>query len=247
MPRPKRAKVASTAARVAKPIKATQPPAASEQLRSRKLAAPEPVQIASEDSDGLVKKATRARRRAPLVESQEEVELTMTGALPVASETDKSSKTRTPVSQGRRTRKSMGSAQNSSSKRSPRATVPAQSRSAQKDTSHVATEEGDSSGFGDHLLSFTSLGSDSPAHGTRPPSAIKVGATPAHERSILALTNFKRRTRQPSLLRMVHQTTDVEDSDQDNMDLYELDDCKYHPHACLNQTCAYRTELYSLP
>ncbi|KAF2442942.1 hypothetical protein P171DRAFT_474258 [Karstenula rhodostoma CBS 690.94] len=228
MPRPKRAKVASTAARVAKPTKVAHLPAAQEQPKSRKPAVPKPVEVASEDSDGLVIRATRARRRAPLVESQEEVELTMTGALPVASERA-SSKNRTPESQARRTRKSMGSAQGSTSKRSPRATVLAQSQSARKETSHAASEEGDSSGFGDHLLSFTSLGSDSPAHGTRPPSAIKVGATPAHERSILALTNFKRRARQPSLLRMVHQTTDVEDSDHDNMDLYDLDD--FHPNA----------------
>ncbi|KAF9734477.1 hypothetical protein PMIN02_004945 [Paraphaeosphaeria minitans] len=231
MPRPKRTKVASTSARVTKPTKATQPPVAQEQSALRKLAAPKPVEVASEDSDGLVIKATRARRRAPRVGSQEQAELTMTGALPVASETDNSSKNHTPISQARRTRKSMGSAQGSSNKRSLKETIPAQSRSAQKDLSHVATEEGDSSEFGDHLLSFTSLGSDSPAHGTRPPSAIKVGATPAHERSILALTNFKRRARQPSLLRMVNQTIDVGDdnSDQSNMDLYELDD--FQPNA----------------
>ena len=104
------------------------------------------------------------------------------------------------------------------------------STSAHKVTNHLEMEEGDSSGFGDHMLSFTSLDSNSPAHGTRPPSAIKVGATPAHERSILALTNFKRRARQPSLLRMVHQTTDLEDNDGEDMDLYadDLDDCEYH-------------------
>jgi hypothetical protein len=231
MPRPKRAKVASTAARVAKPTKATPLPAAPERPKSRKPAAPKPVDTVSEDSDRLVIKAPRARRHALPVESHE-VELTMTGALPAASETDTSSKNRTPQSQAtRRTRKSMGSTQGSLSKRSPRTTVPAQLQSAQKDTSRVATEEGDSSGFGDNLLSFTSLGSDSPAHGTRPPSAIKVGATPAHERSILALTNFKRRARQPSLLRMVHQTTDVEDNDDDDLDLSDFEDCKYYPHA----------------
>jgi hypothetical protein len=232
MPRPKRTKVASTAARVAKPTKATPLPAAPERPKSRKPAAPKPVETASEDSDGLVMKAPRAQRHALRVESHEEVELTMTGALPAASETNVSNKNRTPESQAtKRTRKSMGSAQKSLSRRSPRTTVPAQSLSAQKDTSRVATEEGDSSGFGDHLLSFTSLDSDSPAHGTRPPSAIKVGATPAHERSVLALTNFKRRARQPSLLRMVHQTTDIEDNDHDDLDLSDFEDCKYRPHA----------------
>ncbi|KAF2734596.1 hypothetical protein EJ04DRAFT_512439, partial [Polyplosphaeria fusca] len=70
----------------------------------------------------------------------------------------------------------------------------------------------------DNLLSFGSLDSDSPTHGTRPPSAVKVGATPAHETSILALKNFKRRQRQPSLLRRIHQTTEVEDNDLDDLD-----------------------------
>lgn len=78
------------------------------------------------------------------------------------------------------------------------------------------------------LLSFGSLDSESPAHGTRPPSAMKIGGTPAHETSILALTNFRRRARQPSLLRMVQQTTDVEDNDLDDSDaLDDLDD--FHP------------------
>lgn len=117
---------------------------------------------------------------------------------------------------------SRGSAEQPSTKKT--------STPAHKVTSYLEMEEGDSSGFGDHMLSFTSLDSNSPAHGTRLPSAIKVGATPAHERSILALTNFKRRARQPSLLRMVHQTTDLEDNDGEDMDLYadDLDDCEYH-------------------
>lgn len=56
---------------------------------------------------------------------------------------------------------------------------------------------------------------------------MKIGATPGHEASILALTNFKRRARQPSLLRMVQQTTDVEDNDDsglDDTDNSEFDD-----------------------
>jgi hypothetical protein len=57
-----------------------------------------------------------------------------------------------------------------------------------------------------------------------PPSALKAQGTPAVETSILALTNFKRRPRQPSIIRMVQQTSeggnqsDVEDS------LRDLDD-----------------------
>lgn len=246
MPRPKRTKVASAAARVAKSIEAAQIPTTLEPPKSRKPPAPKLGEFVSEDSDGLVVKATRARRRAPQAESQEEADFTMTGALPVASDIDDASKNHTPVSQARRTRKSVASAQGSSTKRSPKET-PAQSRSARKDISHVVTEEGDSSGFGDHLLSFTSLGSESPAHGTRPPSAIKVGATPAHERSILALTNFKRRARQPSLLRMVNQTMDLEDnhSDNSNMDLYELDDCKHYLRAGPDHSYAYLTRSQS--
>ena len=242
MPRPKRTKVASTVARVAKPSEApVQLPTTQQQSRLRKPTAPKPAESVSEDSDGLVFKATRARRQAPQLVSQEEVGFTMTGALPAASETDTpeiSSKNRTPASNAsRRARKSIDSVQGSSSRKSSRVTASAKSRLAEKDASHVATEDGDSSGFGD--LSFTSLGSDSPAHGTRPPSAIKVGATPAHERSILALTNFRRRPRQPSLLRMVHQTTDLEDNDLDDLDLSDLEDCKYCPHTYSIYACAH--------
>ena len=99
----------------------------------------------------------------------------------------------------------------------------AQASSPAQDASELALE-GDS-GFGDFTMS--SLDANSPEHGTRPPSAVKVGATPAHETSILALTNFRRRARQPSLLRMVQQTTDVEDNDQDdldNTDNFDFDD-----------------------
>ncbi|KAF1980196.1 hypothetical protein BU23DRAFT_495539 [Bimuria novae-zelandiae CBS 107.79] len=230
MPRPKRTKVASTAPRVAKPSKPAEPPVTTQkQSKSRKLAVSKPLDSFSEDSDRIVVVSTRARRQAPQSESQDEVEYTMTGALPVASETDASSKNRTPPRPSRRTRMSKSSAPGSSSKKSSMAA--AQTDSAQKDTSHVEAEQADSSGFGDHLLSFTSLGSDSPAHGTRPPSAIKVGATPAHEKSILALTNFKRRARQPSLLRMVHQTTELADNDGENMDLYADDMDDFHPNA----------------
>lgn len=230
MPRPKRTKVASTVARVAKPL----PPAETSdptpnQPKSRKIAVSKLVQSPSDDS-GRLRKSTRTRRQTSQSQSQDDTNFVMTGALPVAREEDTarpSSKNRTPPSQAsRRLRTPRGSARQTSAEKSSR--LSAKSGSARKEISHLETDLEDSSGFGDHLLSFTSLGSDSPAHGTRPPSAIKVGATPAHERSILALTNFKRRARQPSLLRMVHQTTDLDDNDGADMDLYadDLDDCE---------------------
>ncbi|KAF7575680.1 Nucleo-P87 multi-domain protein [Pyrenophora tritici-repentis] len=154
-------------------------------------------------------------------EVHEEAELTMTGALPVNEEAQaQPTETRTPASSAsKRARSTRGSARSSAKKASPNEIAPLQQ--------DVEAEE--DSGFGD--LTFSSLGSNSPAHGTRPPSAIKVGATPAHERSVLALTNFKRRARQPSLLRMVQQT-DVEDNDDDtldNTDNFDFDD--FLPHA----------------
>jgi len=155
-------------------------------------------------------------------EAHDEAELSMTGALPVEEEAAaQPAKTRTPASSAsKRARTTRGSTRSSTKKTSPTVTSPA----------HEDVEAEEDSGFGD--LTFSSLGSNSPAHGTRPPSAIKVGATPAHERSILALTNFKRRARQPSLLRMVQQTTDVEDNDEDSLDdtdNFDFDD--FLPHA----------------
>lgn len=42
-----------------------------------------------------------------------------------------------------------------------------------------------------------------------PPSALKVHGTPGMETSILALANFKRRARQPSMIRMMQQTSEL--------------------------------------
>ncbi|EOA84027.1 uncharacterized protein SETTUDRAFT_164341 [Exserohilum turcica Et28A] len=160
-------------------------------------------------------------------EVHDEAELTMTGALPAEAQQTPvaSSHNRTPVSSAsKRARTARSSARKSTGHTSPAGTVTAQD--AEAGSPHVEED----SGFGD--LTFSSLGSNSPAHGTRPPSAIKVGATPAHETSILALTNFKRRARQPSLLRMVQQTTDVEDNDEDSLDNTEnLDFDDFLPHA----------------
>jgi hypothetical protein len=234
MPRPPRSKVAS---RVAKP---TKPPAKAAPARKQQ-AAPIPAQTKnvseainsfSEDSDGLVTKSrtTRSQRKMPwekTPEVHEEEEFTMTGALPTEAEVPVSSmNNRTPVSNAsKRARITRGSARKSTGEESP--VVPATAQGDQQE--EISIVEGDS-GYGD--LTFSSLGSNSPAHGTRPPSAIKVGATPAHERSILALTNFKPRARQPSLLRMVQQTTDVEDNEHsglDNTDDFDFDD--FLPHA----------------
>ncbi|KAH7064155.1 hypothetical protein BKA63DRAFT_427930 [Paraphoma chrysanthemicola] len=219
MPRPKRTKITSTTTRVAKtaPPKETVNPVVSKKAKASNAA-----DSFSEDSDGLVTKsrATRPRRRMPREKTPEpvdEADLIMTGALPAAHDVPLPSlKNRTPATDASRRSRATKNTRSSARTSSSSVVIPAREE-------EVA--EGDSSGFGD--LTFSSLGSESPAHGTRPPSAIKVGATPAHENSILALTNFKRRARQPSLLRMVQQTTDLEDNDQsglDDTDDFDFDD-----------------------
>jgi hypothetical protein len=230
MPRPKRTKITSTTTRVAKvaPPKETAKPAVSRAVKTVEAA-----NILSDDSDGLVTitKATRTTRRKPLGKTPEpidEADMIMTGALPAAEDVPiESIKKRTPASNvSEKTRSTRTSTRQALSS----ATKPTPARSAADVAQEELAQEGDTSGFGD--LTFSSFGSESPAHGTRPPSAIKVGATPAHEASILALTNFKRRARQPSLLRMVQQNTDVEDNDQsglDDTDNFDFDD--FLPHA----------------
>lgn len=155
----------------------------------------------------------------------------MTGALPAPDKKSEASEnTSTPARDGPRHARASRNTRSSSTKASPSINTPASTNALVEELQEEALQEGESSGFGD--LTFSSLGSESPAHGTRPPSAIKIGATPAHEASILALTNFKRRPRQPSLLRMVQQHTDVEDNDQSNLDdtdNFEFDD--FLPHA----------------
>ena len=225
MPRPPRAKVAS---RVAKPTVAPQ----KQQTRAvttRATKVSEIIKSFSDDSDGLVTNTTttRSRRGGKETGRNDEAEFTMTGALPAEDATSiPSAKKRTPVSKApKRARTTRAGEKESAKKTSPPDVIPANIQSPTADD-----QADESSGFGD--LTFSSLGSDSPAHGTRPPSAIKVGATPAHEKSILALTNFKRRARQPSLLRMVQQTTDVEDNDRDSLDdteNFDFDD--FLPHA----------------
>ncbi|CAI6337097.1 unnamed protein product [Periconia digitata] len=241
MPRPRKAKVASTTARVAKPSQPADPTPPKKQLSksSQKASAvgAQPLDEFSDDSDGLVVRATRSRSRMPWqFEPQKDVDFTMTGALLAEDvQTDAlGGSNHTPQSKTpKRTRRSLNSAQVSSVTKTP-ASETRQGRSTRASARGTPTEDVDSSGFGDQLLSFTSLGSDSPAHGTRPPSAIKVGATPAHEQSVLALANFKRRPRQHSLLRSVQPTTDVEDNDLDDFDfdsfLPEAESTPLHVH-----------------
>lgn len=235
MPRPARTKIQSkvtTTTRVAKPTAPKKAaPAATKPTAKQTRKATAALQSFSDDSDGLVTntRATRAKRGAPAQKSPDvvnEADLEMTGALPTEPEGPASTtKPRTPASKtATGARATRGSARLSAAKPSP-PVAQTQTRSPGDLASHKAHEEGDTSGFGD--LTFSSLNSESPAHGTRPPSAVKVGATPAHETSILALTNFKRRARQPSLLRMVQQTTDVEDNDESGLsttDNFDFDD-----------------------
>jgi hypothetical protein len=217
MPRPKRTKVTVAAARVAKPAPPKQQP--KNNIRSQKQPVPTKESF-SEDSDGLVVKAktTRPRRKLPGQKSPTPVndaELIMTGALPVEiDDAVPMNKPRTPVADASRNTRRPRNSRSSAIKTSP---AVAASMALHPDAVSVIAEPLNfhDSGFD---LTLSSFGSESPAHGTRPPSAIKVGATPAHEASVLALTNFKRRPRQPSLLRMVQQNTDVEDNSDSNLD-----------------------------
>ena len=241
MPRPKRTKVASTTTTTTRVAGSLDIAASAPRQQQKTKKASDRVESFSDDSDGLVVKSQRVQRRMPWhLESRSDADFTMTGALPIQDEgltirasgkqgsprVKSPSRSRlTPSSdRSKRARKSNSSTNTPSHERSPIEVRPAVTSTFYG----TPLEEDGNTGFGDNLLTFTSLDSESPAHGTCPPSARKVGATPAHETSILALTNFKRRARQPSLLRMVHQNTDVEDNDLDELnnfsDLDDLDD-----------------------
>jgi hypothetical protein len=56
-----------------------------------------------------------------------------------------------------------------------------------------------------------------------PPSALRAQGTPAVETSILALANFKRRPRQPSIIRMVQQTSELGNQSDFDETLADLD------------------------
>ncbi|KAF2180578.1 hypothetical protein K469DRAFT_714573 [Zopfia rhizophila CBS 207.26] len=232
MPRPKRTKVASSTARVAQSSQAAAPIVrrnVTKQVSDR-------VDSISDDSDGLVAKTTRVRSRMPWhPEPQKDVDLTMTGALPMEDDTDADELESTALSPPANVpstdcTKSTSSVLKKTQKHSaqskkmqPAETPAHKSRQATLSTRDAPEDEGDSLPS-DNLFTFDSLDSDSPAHGTRPPSAMKGLGTPAHETSILALANFKRRARQPSLLRMVHQTTDMEDNGLDDLDDFNPQD-----------------------
>ncbi|KAF2748630.1 hypothetical protein M011DRAFT_399994 [Sporormia fimetaria CBS 119925] len=212
MPRPKRTKVASrvAATRVAQPPVTTQDP-------PKKTTTKEITDSFSDDSDGLVVKSRKpsCRRRALQAELED---YSMSGALPV-EDTEPQKEAEAAPTKAQSGNPIARSDNNLAPSATTRQTVSApDGASIFPGTGAVSGEE--SSLLDPSLLTFGSLDEDSPAHGTRPPSAIKVSATPAHETSILALTNFKRRPRQPSLLRMVHQTTDLEDNDHDDLDSF---------------------------
>ncbi|KAF2475705.1 uncharacterized protein BDR25DRAFT_253201 [Lindgomyces ingoldianus] len=220
MPRPKRTKVAPAATRVAKTSKAAAP--ISRSNPTRKIS--ENIDSFSDDSDGLVVRTNRAQRRMPWQpEPEKDVDFTMTGGLPVEQNEDRTAEPKTKAPQPRVMRPSSKSRTPPSAAPKKTRTSMAGKKSQAQGTStpephpHIEPAQVDDS-LSDTLFTFGSLDSDSPAHGTRPPSAMKVLGTPAHETSILALKNFKRRPRQPSLLRMVNQMTDMGDDDFDDLD-----------------------------
>ncbi|KAH7121210.1 hypothetical protein B0J11DRAFT_533712 [Dendryphion nanum] len=243
MPRPKRTKVASTV-----PTRVTKSKAVAPTPATRKPSAQladQQVDTVSDDSDGLVVKATKPRsiRRSLFNQEQEDqndADLTMAGGLPVQELDGGLTKTksrrrvlspRVVVSSTNHNTPSSNASRKTRSAASGRGLQRREPSSEGVRPSTMATyiaptgEDDESSMLDPSLLTFGSLDSDSPAHGTRPPSAMKFGATPAHETSILALKNFKRRPRQLSLLHQTHQTTDVEDNhDLYSDDLEELDD-----------------------
>ncbi|KAI9871190.1 MAG: hypothetical protein M1830_003217 [Pleopsidium flavum] len=57
-----------------------------------------------------------------------------------------------------------------------------------------------------------------------PGSGLKTQGTPAMETSVLALANFKRRPRQPSILHLVQQNAGIDDDDDENEDFLPDDE-----------------------
>lgn len=228
MPRPKRTKITSATTRVATAAPRTAP--AKHTTTTRAAKGSDTIRSFSDDSDGLVvkSKTTRPARRMPArkgIEAVDEADLIMTGALPAQDVPLPSTKNHTPASNASKRIRAMRSTRTSASKPSPLVRAASPEQFPTEEQENELAQDGETSGYGD--LTLSSFGSESVLHGTRPPSAMKIGATPGHEASILALTNFKRRARQPSLLRMVQQTTDMEDNDQiglDDMDDFDFDD-----------------------
>ncbi|KAF2275594.1 uncharacterized protein EI97DRAFT_64954 [Westerdykella ornata] len=142
----------------------------------------------SDDSDGLVRKISHSKsiqnRKMPMYFEKQRGRPWMHGALPA----EEAKPMQQPVKQPAKNQGNLSADDESSL-----SSVPEESL------------------LDPSLLSLDSLGSSSPAHGTRPPSAIKIGGTPAHETSFLALKKFKRRAREPSVLdRLEKVTRDLE-------------------------------------
>lgn len=220
MPRPKRTKLNS--ARNANP-----PQPAPVVARNSSNLGYIPHADISDDSDGLVFKSKRVLRRKrypwmPEPEPQLDEDLTMTGGLPIESDAEPHGsvpRSRSPskgasLSRGGASpRKNKSDAARTTPQSRPRPTSPqAQQVSATPAKSPNVCNIDDYT----EDYSLTSINSKSSPPPIHPSSALRKHATPAIETTILSLANFKRRQRQPSILRMVHQATDVEDNDLDD-------------------------------
>ena len=228
MPRPKRTKISTRAAQLKEPA-----PNVRQSSSSKKPVVD--LGPVTDDSDGLVIKSTAPRHRLPWQpRPQRGIDMTMSGALPAESSTE--SEQSNPQSSLRSASIALnndkpvtGGARSSAKEQvqaTPRSHPTATSSSKLQDTtSHSPSGGFDNDSLNDSFSLTSVLSASPPGSQIRPSSALKVHGTPGMENSILALTKFKRRPRQPSILRMVHQTTDVEDNDQDDADSFsDLDD-----------------------
>ncbi|KAF2805564.1 uncharacterized protein BDZ99DRAFT_107285 [Mytilinidion resinicola] len=244
MPRPKRTKVAST--RVAQ----SQAPTAVATRRNPPRHAPlEPVQI-SGDGDGLVIAATRPRRRNPWdLPEEPDVDYTMTGGLgegdvagahklmpdpyeaksAAEAKAKRAAKKVTPekkhanaIEALKKKRNEAAEAKAKKARKDPFPEVVVHSRRSSGGQATELSSENNEEPTSAQKPAPSPTPSPSPAKGAYPASALKAQGTPAMETSMMALTNFKRRSRQPSILRMVQQpSSDNNDSD---VDLNFLDD-----------------------
>lgn len=223
MPRPKRTKIAST--RVAQPL---QPSSAAPHRRNPARQVAERIEDHSDDSEGLVTTTTRIRGRLTLV-SQQNVDYTMTGGLgegdvkgahkPIPKARPTAMKVKPDKQQAealdalkKRRDATLKTKASQARKISPEAAIPSiELKDSRSETIIKAAKE--PSPAPSEIDSL--YASPSPARTTNPQSALKTQGTPAIDTSILALANFKRRPRQPSILRMVQQTSDNEEDFDD--------------------------------
>ena len=223
MPRPKRTKIAST--RVAQPL---QPSSAAPHRRNLAGQVADRIEDHSDDSEGLVTTTTRLRGRWTLV-SQQNVDYTMTGGLgegdvkgahkPIPKTRPTAMKVKPDKQQAealdalkKRRDATLKTKASQARKISPEAAIPSiELKDSRSETIiKAAKEPSPASSEIDSLYA-----SPSPARTTNPQSTLKTQGTPAMDTSILALANFKRRPRQPSILRMVQQTSDNEEDFDD--------------------------------